>query len=177
MHFLVTEGHMHFLVTDCHISTCHFQVDALSNHKMVLVAAGEAHSGAVDMNGSLEQRFRVFHDVFRWVLDKLGILVRKHMESVAVFGRLQEDFFVKSYCNKKRVTCLGFGPPAEDRYICGVWVPMAVWDWERSWMFHWPGGSRGFGWVRSAGKTDSWMFKILGLDCGKQVCCECAVFR
>ena len=71
---------MHFLVTEGHISTCHFQVDALSNHKMVLVAAGEAHSGAVDMNGSLEQRFRVFHDVFRWVLDKLGILVIKHME-------------------------------------------------------------------------------------------------
>ena len=88
--------YMHFLVTEGHISTCHFQVDALSNHKMVLVAAGEAHSGAVDMNGSLEQRFRVFHDVFRWVLDKLGILVRKHIESVAVFGRLQEDFFVKS---------------------------------------------------------------------------------
>lgn len=72
--------YMHFLVTEGHISTCHFQVDALSNHKMVLVAAGEAHSGAVDMNGSLEQRFQVFHDVFRWVLDKLGILVRKHME-------------------------------------------------------------------------------------------------
>ena len=69
------------------------------------------------------------------------------------------------------LTCLGFGPPAEDRYICGVWVPMAVWDWERSWMFHWPGGSRGR--VRSAGKTDSWMFKILGLGQASLlwVCC------
>ena len=49
---------------------------------MVLVAAGEAHSGAVDMNGSLEQRLR--EDpmdsmmVFRWVFDKLRILVPKH---------------------------------------------------------------------------------------------------
>ena len=169
---------MHFLVTQGHISTCHFQVDALSNHKMVLVAAGEAHSGAVDMNGSLEQRFRVFHDVFRWVLDKLGILARKHMESVAVFGRLQEDFFVKSYCNKKRVfllllTCLGFGPPAEDRYICGVWVPMAVWDWRGH------GCSIG---QEVPGEGLGRLEKLTHgcskfLDWGKQVCCECAVFR
>ena len=30
------------------------KVEALLNHKMVLVSAGEAHSAAVDTNGALE---------------------------------------------------------------------------------------------------------------------------
>ena len=132
---------------------------------MVLVAAGEAHSGAVDMNGSLEQRLRedpmdsmMFSGGFSTNSESLEHKTPLEGWQFLGLDGVQEDFVSQILPTKRWVSLAGdllflgfwtvWTTSSEDRYICGVWVPMAAWAWERSWMCHWPGGRGGIeGWL------------------------------